>query len=312
VTFEDPGEGEGQGEGQGGDKEEIDAVVVLEALVPWLPKRGNPAPDCPVIQIGPDPLHSATPIRGFPVTVGLTSTVANALPALQAAITDRWREDDRTAAQERRARLSAANDERRRLALAASQHTSEGLADHAWICHCLNEQKLPGDIIMNELGIDRGRDGIGFTEPNSFYGTSVAGGLGWGLPAALGAKLAQPDRTVIATVGDGSYMFANPLACHQMATALNLPILTIVFNNGRWNAVRASTLAVYPDGVASRANLMPLTTLEPAPEYDKVVEACGGHGEKVERAQDLPAALARALKIVRKGKQQVLLNVRCT
>jgi acetolactate synthase-1/2/3 large subunit len=77
-----------------------------------------------------------------------------------------------------------------------------------------------------------------FTRADGYFSHSLAGGLGWGLPAALGAKLACPERLVIAAVGDGSYMFANPVACHQLAEAQRLPVLTLGFNNGVWNAVR--------------------------------------------------------------------------
>ena len=54
------------------------------------------------------------------------------------------------------------------------------------------------------------------------------------------------DRLVIAAVGDGSYMFANPVACHQVGEALGLPVLTVVFNNGVWNAVRKTTARGLP------------------------------------------------------------------
>ena len=91
----------------------------------------------------------------------------------------------------------------------------------------------------------------------------LAGGLGMGLGAALGAKLAAPEREVIVAVGDGSYMFGNPLPYHYVARAENLPTLTIIANNQTWHAVRQATLDVYPDGAAAKANVMPLTELKP-------------------------------------------------
>src|SRR3712207_671629 len=81
-----------------------------------------------------------------------------------------------------------------------------------------------------------------------------------GIPAALGAKLAHPDRIVVATVGDGSHLFANPAACHHAAEALGLPVLVVVMNNGLWNAVDKTTRLVYPDGFDARTNEMPLTS----------------------------------------------------
>ncbi|WP_298946389.1 thiamine pyrophosphate-dependent enzyme [uncultured Paracoccus sp.] len=63
-----------------------------------------------------------------------------------------------------------------------------------------------------------------FQEPHS-------GALGCSFPAAMGAQLADPDRRCIATLGDGSYIFVNPTACHQVAEALGLPVLVIVLDN---------------------------------------------------------------------------------
>ncbi len=94
-----------------------------------------------------------------------------------------------------------------------------------------------------------------------------------------------------------------------MSRASDLPILTIVFNNSLWGAVRSATLSVYPDGHASRANRMPLATLDPSPDYEKLVEASGGYGERVTDPAELPAALQRALHVVRVERRQAVLNL---
>jgi acetolactate synthase-1/2/3 large subunit len=150
---------------------------------------------------------------------------------------------------------------------------------------------------------------MSFAQLGSYFGFPPSGGLGWGLPAALGAQLAHQDRTVVATVGDGSYLFANPPACHQIAEALGLPVLTVVMNNGRYNAVHKTTRMVYPDGHAARANAMPLTSLEPAPDHAMLVLASRGYGERVEDPDELPGAIARALDVVRRERRQALLDV---
>jgi len=73
-----------------------------------------------------------------------------------------------------------------------------------------------------------------------------------------------------------------------------------------WAGVRRSTLAVYPDGAAAAANDSAFTYLEPSPDYEKVVAASGGYGERVAEAAALPGALARALAAVGDGRQAVL------
>jgi len=113
---------------------------------------------------------------------------------------------------------------------------------------------------------------------------------------------------VIATVGDGSYMFGVPSAAHFVGCAEKLPTLTMVLNNSQWGAVRRATLAMYPDGLAAKANSLPVVDLTPSPDYEKIIEAFGGTGERVEDPQKLVPAIERALNKVAAGTQ-VTLNV---
>ena len=145
--------------------------------------------------------------------------------------------------------------------------------------------------------------------PGSLFALSAAGGLGWGFPAALGAKLAAPDKTVVAVLGDGAYMFANPTACHYIAQFQNLPVLTVIYNNALYGAVRRATLDMYGQGMAAEADGRFLADL-PAPSFEKIVAAHDGHGERVEKPADLPGALRRAAEAVRGGRQ-ALVNVVC-
>jgi acetolactate synthase-1/2/3 large subunit len=146
-------------------------------------------------------------------------------------------------------------------------------------------------------------------QPGRYFGNASAGGLGWGLGAALGAKLAVPDKTVICMLGDGSYMFGNPTAGHFVSEAMRLPVLFIIANNARWAAVHRSTLATYPKGHAAAMKQPPFATLEPSPRFEHVIQASGGHGERVENPKDLMPALERALKVVKEEKRQALVNV---
>jgi acetolactate synthase I/II/III large subunit len=287
---------------------EADAVLVLDSLVPWIPSRHALPPECPVIQIGPDPAFTRLPMRGFPAAVAIQSEATAGLHALHEAMVARL-EGKRAAIEARRERITAHNRERRETAREAARAGDTAPMSAGWVSYCLDQVKDEDALVFNELGADPAV--LTFARPATYFSHSLAGGLGWGLPAALGAKLACPERLVIAAVGDGSYMFANPVACHQVSEALQLPVLTIVFNNGIWNAVRKSTQAVYPEGHAVRANRMPLTSLEPAPRYEMIVEASGGYGERVEAAGELPAALRRALDAVKRDKRQALLNVVC-
>ncbi len=147
-------------------------------------------------------------------------------------------------------------------------------------------------------------------EAGTWYQEPHSGGLGWSFPCALGMQLAQPDRLIVATMGDGSYMFANPVACHQIAEALALPVLVLVLNNREWGAVRQSVLGTYPDGYAARTNQMPLVSLEPTPDFTKVAAASRAWTGRADTAAELPAVLAAAIEHVTKTRTQALVEIR--
>jgi acetolactate synthase-1/2/3 large subunit len=286
--------------------EDADVVLVVDSLVPWIPLRHRPPPGCRVIQLGPDPQFSEIPIRGFRVDLGLKGEVGRSLLALERAL-GAVQDEGQLEARRKTVVERAAALRQSRLDAASAGRTTP--MSQAWISRCIDEAKGEQATVVNELGVDPSV--MTFHEPGGYFGHSLAGGLGWGVPAALGVQMADPGRLVIATVGDGSYSFANPVACHHMAEALQLPVLTVVFNNAVWNAVRKSTLAVYPDGHASRANVMPLSSLEPAPDYELIARASRAHAERVDDPDALPAALVRAIDVIRTERRQALLNVTC-
>jgi len=162
--------------------------------------------------------------------------------------------------------------------------------------------------VLSELGCPF--DPLLLTEHGSWRQEPHSGGLGWSLPCAMGMKLADPERLVVATMGDGSYMFANPVACHQAAEANDIAVLTIVLNNGGYRAVHHAVLGLYPSGYASKGDAVPLTELAPSPNFAMVAEASRAYAETVDDPAALPAALERAIRVVTIDRRQALLDVR--
>jgi len=128
---------------------------------------------------------------------------------------------------------------------------------------------------------------------------------------ALGVKLANRDTLVIGTEGDGAYMYNVPVSAHYVSAEQQLPVLWVVFNNQRWQAVRNATLGLNPDGYAASTERAPLTYFTVEQHYNKLVEVSGGYGERVTEARQMLPALERAMKAVLVEKRQALLNVVC-
>ena len=277
---------------------EADLIIVIESDAPWYPGMQQPAPGCRVAHIGEDPVFVRYPMRSFPSDLSIASPASIVLAALDAALAKQkaqHRGATRKLIERHSARRAKADKEASATALNAARsraRVGDAVGDDAII---FNEYPLSLDHCARE-------------KPGTFFGLSAAGGLGWGLGAALGAKLAAPEKFVVATIGDGAYMFTNPTVCHWVADKFDLPVLAVVFNNSRYGAVRRATLSMFKDGAAGEDDGQFLADLSPSPPFEEFVRSQGGHGERVETFAELAPALARARDAVRGGKQ-ALVNV---
>jgi acetolactate synthase-1/2/3 large subunit len=285
---------------------DADAILVIESDVPWYPALQKPSAGASVIHLGVDPFFSRYPMRSYPCDVPIAATPAAALPLLTEGVR---RHADRSAVSGRASRL-AAEHRKRRAAWdeVALQQAGRSTIGFAWASRCIGEVLDESTVVVNEYPLDRRF--APFTRPASFFASPHSSGLGFGLGAALGVKLARPESTVIATVGDGAYFFGEPLSCLFAQRAHGLPVLTVIFNNGQWEAVKFGALGVHPDGVAKARGRFPLSELTPSPRFEELAKAVDGHGERVESPAELPAALKRGLAAVRDGHPAIL-NVLC-
>jgi acetolactate synthase I/II/III large subunit len=284
-----------------------DAILVIDCAVPWLPANVSHSDDCKVIHMAPDPMYSMFPVRGFRSDIALACGTDLGLLALAEAMAEPAKSSQ------------AIIDKRRKVITAKHDALEEGWAKRleevkdqspihpAWLSHCLsqvtdadtvfaNESKLPVQYLKTE-------------KPAKILNAGASSGLGHGMGVALGVKLANPDQLVVGVHGDGAYMFNVPVSAHYVSAEQKLPILTIVFNNQRWQAVRGATLRMQPDGYASKANQMPLSHFTVDQNYEKMVEVSGGYGEQVRDPAQMLPALERAVKAVMVEKRQAVLNV---
>jgi acetolactate synthase-1/2/3 large subunit len=283
---------------------DADLVIALESDVPWIPQLQHPPAGCRIAHVGEDPFFVRYPMRSFPSDLAVQAGAGNALAALIAALEPRLQMAEARIAT-RRARLTERMRLRRAQLIKDSAPGEHISPEH--LSRAIGEAVGPDAIVFNEYPLRM--DHCPREKPGTLFAVGSAGGLGWGFGAALGAKLAAPEALVVATLGDGAYMFGNPTVGHWVSEAHGLPILTVVFNNARYGAVRRATLSMFKDGAAGETDGNLFAELNPSPAYDEIAKAHGAYAERVEKPADLPGALARARDMVVNEKRQALLNV---
>jgi acetolactate synthase-1/2/3 large subunit len=218
---------------------------------------------------------------------------------------------DAPAVQERRERAErahAAADSARLEAEAAALAPARGPVDPVAAAAALREALGPDAVVIDETITHSrviARHLMAETPGRYRY---VQGGLGQGLGVALGAKLALPDRLVAFTVGDGSWLY-NPVLPGLMASAeYGLPVLVVVFNNGKYLSMRHNHRRVYQESAAARTGYQLGVDLSAQPDAAAVAAAAGAAGLTITTAGDLTAGLEKAVATVR-GGQSAVVNV---
>ena len=134
-----------------------------------------------------------------------------------------------------------------------------------------------------------------FEKEHTYIGPT-SGAMGYGLPAAIGAKLARPDKLVVSFSGDGGFMMT--VQEFETAVRYRIPIISIVINNHRYGTIRTHQEKRFPHRVIGTE----LTN----PNFAELAKLMGGHGERVRRNADFLPAFERAVKAGRPAVIEVL------
>jgi len=291
----------GGGPGAGSALNTRDVILLIDNDVPWT--STDPPKTCKIISLDSDPLQSRCPMNGTPVHIPITCNSAKALPVLNRMCDEFITAERRNAFAERRNGLEAARkaaDERMKAAIEKGK--TEFPLNRAWISECIRQVSDENTVLLWDIGgiggiSDRTQPGHAFQLWGASLGTSWARGIG--------VKLAAPDKTVIASGGDGCALYSEPIACLQLARMYNAPMLYCVSNNNRHAAVQGG-LARYGEGsYAARSGYIG-SAIAPSPDFAGIAKAVGAYGEKVTRPDQVQPALQRALAAVKGGQAAVL------
>jgi acetolactate synthase I/II/III large subunit len=291
--------------------DEADFVLVIDSDVPWIPTVNKPRGDAVIYQIDVDPLKDQMPLWQIPARRVFCADAATALSQINERL-DAARIDEESV-KTRRASYARLSEARRQKILRAEQFEGDVITP-AYLTACVRRHIDQDTIVLNEGITNFGTiiDHLGAIRPGQML-ASGGGSLGWNGGAAIGVKLACPEKTVICLTGDGSYMFSVPSSVHWIARRYQTTFLQIVYNNRGWKAPKFSTLAIHPDGYVARAARRDEdigVSFDPPPDYSGIAAASGGAFARiVRRPEELNPALAEAMNAVRHERRCAVLDV---
>src|SRR5262245_35837969 len=274
--------------------ESADLILVLDSDVPYIPTQVTPREDATIIQIDLDPVKDRIPLWSFPLTRAVRADTSRALALIADCAAEMLTDEAKRRIEARRAELTERHQQRRAAGEAAALATSETMPIAVdWLACCVGQlqREAPECVFVDESLTSSAAvwNHVDSTEPGTIFG-SGGSSLGWGLGAALGHKLARPDHPVVLLVGDGSFVFGEPLAALWASRAHDAPILVVIFNNGAYNANKAPLRSAYPEGYSVKGDHFVGTDLLPAPRYDLLAAVVGAIGERVDDpGQVMPA-----------------------
>jgi acetolactate synthase-1/2/3 large subunit len=290
---------------------ESDLILVVDCDLPWTPAFMAPNAECRVFYLDTDPIKEHIPLWYIPAEMSIRADSGIALRQLNELIgrsagslnLDEGMIAERRNILEKR-HLEAA--EKRKLEESPAQGR-EAAVHSAYLTACVREI-IDGDtIVLNETITDRPivERHLPRSKPGTLFG-SGGSSLGWFGGAAIGVKLACPDKDVVALASDGTFVFSCPTAVYWMARRYKTPFLTVIYNNQGWNAPKMITKGQHPEGFAAKDDKF-WTSFQPSAALDRIAEAAGGAFAKtVTRPEDVLPALREGKRAVANGTAAVI------
>lgn len=289
--------------GTGPEIKDADALLMLEALVPYITPATAPKPGARIIWADADPVMSAYKTMDFQADLWFPVTAGAAAQAIHDAATGLLSKSDMARIDERRGRL----EENKRKMLEANEQAALDAGRRKpmhprWVAYQLGKMLEPGAILLDDAisNSDFVCAHHGRWQPGTYFASGGSSG-GWGAGAALGAKLAAPERDVVLATGDGYFMFGTPMPALWTASHYKAPFLSLVFVNRSYSTGTNGLRRTYPTGIAVRTENYEGGVFDPPPDFAKLAESANGYGETVREPDQVAPALKRALEQVRKG-----------
>jgi acetolactate synthase-1/2/3 large subunit len=178
--------------------------------------------------------------------------------------------------------------------------------DKAWVGYQIGQALDDNCIVFDDtLGHNHVSDYLSCSRPGSYFANPGSSG-GWSPGAAFGAKLAAPDRDIIAITGDGFYMFGTPATALWAAGHHDAPFMTVIYTNRSYTTGTSALRKAYGVGCYAEREGFEGGYFDPPIDFAKEAEAAGAYGETVRDPADLCHALRRGLSEIRSGRCAVI------
>jgi len=285
---------------------DADAVLVFDVDIPWRIGPDGPPDSAFVAVVDVEPSKRRIPTMEFTADLRLTADSLLTLEALEAEVRSTISATDRERFAARAKRWAEASAQRRR-ALAEDARVQAGKTpiDGRWLSYQIG-QALGDDCIVfdDTIVMSQVHDYLQCARPGSYFYNPGSSG-GWAPGAALGGKLAAPDRDVVAITGDGFYMFGTSIHALWSAAQYNAPYLSIIYQNRSYSTGTLRVARTYPEGYAAKAGY-PGGYFEPPIDFANEARSAGAYGENVTDPGEVGPAIQRGLKSIRDGKCAVI------
>lgn len=285
---------------------EADVVLVIDSDVPWISAVNRPSDGAAIYYVDIDPLKSQIQLWHVPARVFAAANSKVAVEQIAAFVRDNDLADP-AAVLERKA-TALARHQRALAEQEAAERPEDGVITGEYLTACLRRLLEGEDALVLTEVVTSSRVVAEHLRPSRPGSVLHHGGgsLGWAGGAAVGAKLAYPERTVVSLVGDGSFLLGVPSSALWVQRRYDTPALTVIYDNRGWAGPKFSTLHVHPDGAAAAANDFHVS-LEPEVDLPGVALAAGaGFGATVSDPGELPQVLKDALAVVHGGRSAVV------
>jgi len=282
--------------------DEADLILLLDVDVPWIFSKVTPSEHCAVFMIDIDVQKHGLGFWHFPSQKSWQADTFSCISSMNQQLQNKCIDQSLFAS-----RIEWIEKAKQSLKLPDMPALPDDRIHLQDLCKAVKELINEKTILLFEspTATERLLFTLEMNQPGSYFANGGSG-LGWGINAAIGAKLAQPQSEVISFVGDGSFIFGVPSSTYWVGKTYDTPQLTIVVNNRGWNAPKTSTLLVHPKGQAQTHDTYWITTGHESRFADIAQAAGGAKAYRVTHLSKLGSSLQEALSLVRSGQSAVV------